>query len=306
MTPERTDTMEASVIVACFNGAKTLPDVFEGLASQQLDARWEVVFVDNGSTDDSIAVAERWRDRLPDLRIVNAHTPGTVRQSVAHSYATGMRAARGRCLLLHDADDQTAPGWLQAMVRALREHEFVAASMDYRHLNSPWLIHESEPQSRGLIVLKEMGDLPFAYGCTFGLRRTVPDRIGWPEPSCGTSTDIDYCRRAQQVGIDIHFVADAVLRYRLRSDWRSQFSQGRGYGRGHVLIRAKYGGLTPHAASGRREYWRVVGLALYRALQAPKWLATRRRRAAWFWCMGWCLGVMDQLLPAPWWRRGSS
>ena len=60
---------EASVIIACLNGAATLGETLDSLTAQRWDRPWEIVFADNGSTDASVAIFEehaapttpRWR-----------------------------------------------------------------------------------------------------------------------------------------------------------------------------------------------------------------------------------------------------
>lgn len=65
MFSRNTEVMpELSVIIPCFNAEQTLGQQLEALSNQVCGRRWEVVLSNNGSTDDSIAVAERYRNRL--------------------------------------------------------------------------------------------------------------------------------------------------------------------------------------------------------------------------------------------------
>ncbi|MCY7392121.1 MAG: glycosyltransferase, partial [Leptolyngbyaceae cyanobacterium CAN_BIN12] len=66
--------MKLSVILPCYNGAETIAVQLNALVQQQWSEDWEVIVVNNGSTDNSVEIVEEYRDRLP-LRIVNAHTP---------------------------------------------------------------------------------------------------------------------------------------------------------------------------------------------------------------------------------------
>ncbi len=65
--------MRLSIVLACYNGAETLADQLDGLAAQEWSQPWEVVFVDNRSTDNSRAIAEQYKDRLPNLRVVDGY-----------------------------------------------------------------------------------------------------------------------------------------------------------------------------------------------------------------------------------------
>ncbi|QYO63482.1 glycosyltransferase family 2 protein [Leptolyngbya sp. 7M] len=68
--------MKLSVVLPCFNGAKTIAVQLEALTKQHWLEGWEVVVVNNGSTDGSMAIVEQYRDRLPGLRIVEARSSG--------------------------------------------------------------------------------------------------------------------------------------------------------------------------------------------------------------------------------------
>ena len=55
--------MKISVIIACHNEERTLAETLEGVAAQEWDQPWEVLFADNGSTDGSRAIFARRRRR---------------------------------------------------------------------------------------------------------------------------------------------------------------------------------------------------------------------------------------------------
>ena len=88
-----------SVVLCCHNGERTLVDQLSALAEQRYDGKWEVVFVDDGSTDSSVSIAESWSDRLP-LRIVptsESGEPGRDLRALGTSAATPPRASVCSC-----------------------------------------------------------------------------------------------------------------------------------------------------------------------------------------------------------------
>lgn len=97
----------ASVIVPVHNGAETLAACLDALSSQTVEAsRYEVIVVDDGSTDGSAEVATR-------------HGAAVVRQEHAGAGAArnhGVEQARGGILLFTDADCQPQPDWIQQML----------------------------------------------------------------------------------------------------------------------------------------------------------------------------------------------
>ena len=112
--------MKLSVIIPCLNAANTIAVQLDALAAQQWDQPWEVIVADNGSTDDSIAIIERYKTTLPHLRIADA----SARRGQPYALNVGAMAATGEALAFCDADDEVAPGWLSAMGEALSKHDF--------------------------------------------------------------------------------------------------------------------------------------------------------------------------------------
>ena len=64
--------MRLSVIIPCYNAATTIAGQLDALTGQRWSHQWEVIVVNNHSTDGSMEVVERYRTRLPQLRIVDA------------------------------------------------------------------------------------------------------------------------------------------------------------------------------------------------------------------------------------------
>ena len=119
-----------SVIVPCRNGGPYFRQLLESLVSQVVAERAEIIVVDNGSTDGSRSVAESVSGLIP-IRIVDAPRPA----NAAYARNVGVHAAAGEKLLFVDADDEIAPGYLEAMSEALESHEFVTSRVDSESLN---------------------------------------------------------------------------------------------------------------------------------------------------------------------------
>ncbi len=103
-----------SVVIALRNKGPWIGAQLEALAAQRYAGPWEVVVVDNGSTDDGPQVARAMAEPLPELRVVDASD----RRGTSHARNVGAHAARGDLLLYCDGDDVVAPGWIEAMVEA--------------------------------------------------------------------------------------------------------------------------------------------------------------------------------------------
>jgi glycosyltransferase involved in cell wall biosynthesis len=104
-----------SVILPLFNKADVLPDVVNALAGQTLAPCSEVVFVDDASTDGSVACLAELSGRLPHCRVItNAGNAGP-----AIRVNQGAAAAAGKYLCLIDADVLIAPDAAERMIGIL-------------------------------------------------------------------------------------------------------------------------------------------------------------------------------------------
>ncbi|BAU48090.1 glycosyl transferase family 2 [Sulfurifustis variabilis] len=219
--------MRLSVILPCRNAAATLEEQLGALARQQRPP-FEVVAVDNGSTDRTPALLQGYRDRMPSLRVVEAGPP----HSAAHARNRGVAAATGEAFAFCDADDEVHPGWAGAMADALARHDVVASRVDDSRLNAGragaiW--DSSNDPTPGFVVF--LGFLPAASGCGFGFTRRAWDAIGPFDESFQRLEDIDYSWRAHFAGFPIHYAHDAVVYYRYRASlggtWRQCVAEGR-------------------------------------------------------------------------------
>src|SRR5262245_18458790 len=96
---------EISFVIPVYNKAGVLPHVIQALAAQTLPGNAEYIFVDDASTDDSVATLEREAGLLPDVRVLrSARNAGpSIRLN------EGAAWARGRLLCLIDADELVLP-----------------------------------------------------------------------------------------------------------------------------------------------------------------------------------------------------
>lgn len=101
-----------SVIIPSYNRAHTLPVALDGLCRQTY-RRFEAVIVDDGSTDDTVSVVERYAD--PRFRLKQIHHSG----NPGYARNIGVSVAEGRWVTFLDSDDAVLAGWLEALVAVL-------------------------------------------------------------------------------------------------------------------------------------------------------------------------------------------
>lgn len=106
-----------SIIIATYNGADTIVRTLEAISrlTPPQDG-YEVIVVDNASTDDTAALVAGFEHRLPLTALHEA------RRGKAHALNTGIHAARGNILVFTDDDVIPDPDWLCAYQSAIEAH----------------------------------------------------------------------------------------------------------------------------------------------------------------------------------------
>jgi glycosyltransferase involved in cell wall biosynthesis len=277
--------IEVSVVIATYNGATTVRELLDALAEQESQHSFEVIVSDNGSTDETLAIADQFSRRFARLLIVDASD----NRGVSHARNVGAVNASGRFLLFCDQDDVVAPGWLDAMAAALERHPFVAARLEHRRLNPAWTVRfYGEPQRDELPGASFFR--PYAWGGSIGIRRELHHAVGGFDRTFREGgEDNDYCWRVQSDGPSLRIAPDAVLHYRHRQRLAEIFRQSRGYGRESAGLLKRYRPLGMEGPSQRSSL--VAWVLLLPRL--PRSLASRERRAAWVSALGWRVGRLQ-------------
>jgi glycosyltransferase involved in cell wall biosynthesis len=254
-----------SVVIPCRNAASHLPKLLDALAQESPGVSWEVVVVDNGSTDGTRTVAERRADTLP-VRVVDA--PG--QRGPGYARNVGAAAAAGEHILFVDSDDLIAPGYLAAMHAGLATADIVGAGLDARALNPGWAA-ESRPGAIADGLLDHFDFLPYAPSGAMGVRRTVFEQLGG-FGDVPFAEDVDFCWRAQLAGKQVSAVPEAVIHYRYRPTLRAMFTQARRYGGAQALLYRRYrdAGMPGRSFRDAGAAWRGLAVMLVYTRSKPE------------------------------------
>jgi dolichyl-phosphate beta-glucosyltransferase len=121
--------MELSIIVPAFNESQriglTLQRVHRFLAARP--ASFEIIVVDDGSTDNTVALVTALAGKLPGLRVLCS----PANRGKGHAVRLGMRAARGRVRVFSDADGSTPIDELDPLLQALAAGADIAIGSRY-------------------------------------------------------------------------------------------------------------------------------------------------------------------------------
>jgi glycosyltransferase involved in cell wall biosynthesis len=200
----------ASVIVPARDAQETLPRTLRALEVQQLEETFEVIVVDDGSTDRTAAIVRAAGSGVTLL------TQPPLGPAAARNH--GVRRSRGQLLAFCDADVAPVPGWLQQGIRALTDAELVQG----RVLPDP--AAALGPFDRTIWVLHAAGLWETA---NLFVRRELFDRVGgfeqWLRPSSGKALaeDVWFGYRALRAGASTSFCPEALAHHAVfPRDWR--------------------------------------------------------------------------------------
>ena len=186
---------EISVIVPARDAAATLPATLAALSAQDVDAAFEVIVVDDGSHDETAALA-RAAPLGPTVLTGPGAGPGPARNA-------GVAASSGEILAFTDADCVPEPGWLRAGVEALAGADLVQGAVrpDPAAVRMPF---DRTVSVDGAAALYETANL--------FCRRALFDRIGGFEDWLGTGVigkplaeDVWFGWRARRAGASVAF-----------------------------------------------------------------------------------------------------
>lgn len=213
-----------SVLVCAYNAADTLEDCLASLEALDYPS-YEIVVVNDGSTDDTPAIARRHRR----VRVIDTPPGGlSVARNVALAHATGEIVA------YTDADVRAHPQWLAYLVQPFLERDVAGAGgPNVVPPDDPWLA-QCVARAPGAPTHVMLDDVVAEHvpGCNMAFRRQALLDLGGFNPIFGCAADdVDVCWRFQAVGAEIAFSPAALVwhhhRSSVRAYWKQQFNYGK-------------------------------------------------------------------------------
>ena len=258
-----------SVVVCTHNGSRTIRESLEGL-SRLAYPDYEVIVVDDGSTDATAAIA-----RTCECRLIRTENRG-----LSSARNTGLEAATGEIVAYLDDDAYPDPHWLTYLAASFlsTEHAGIGGPNIAPPGDGP--IAECVARSPGgpvhvLVTDREAEHIP---GCNMAFRKARLEEIGGFDPRfCTAGDDVDVCWRLQQRGWTLGFSAAAVVWHHRRTSVHAYWKQQIAYGRAEAMLERKW----PEKYNGPghvRWAGRIYGDGLTHAL---RWRRARVYHGVW-------------------------
>ena len=249
-----------SVVVCTYNGARTIRQCLEALARLQY-SNYEVIVVDDGSTDSTAEIAGTFNVRL----IL------TDNRGLSSARNSGLRAATGEIVAYIDDDAYPDPHWLNYLV-----HTF--SSTDHAGVGGPNLLppddglvarcvaHSPGGPTHVLLTDELAEHIP---GCNMAFRANRLREVGGFDRQFRIAgDDVDLCWRLQQSGYTLGFHPAAVVWHRRRDSVRAYLRQQLNYGRAEAMLEAKWPekyNAIGHVSWRGRLYGVGVGVGFWRS-----------------------------------------
>jgi len=221
---------KASVVVCSYNGGKTLDRCLASLKEINYPD-YEVILVDDGSTDDTQAIAARH----PWVKTIHHENKG-----LSFSRNVGAHASTGEVIVYTDSDCMADPDWLYYLIGTLLSGDF--AGVGGPNISPPaenWVqaCVAAAPGGPSHVLLTDVvaEHIP---GCNMAFHRWAFDQVGGFDPEYRKAgDDVDFCWRLQQSGGVIAFSPAAIVWHYRRFTLKAFRKQQEGYGEAESMLR---------------------------------------------------------------------
>jgi GT2 family glycosyltransferase len=271
-----------SVIVVCWNAAQVLGRCLDQLLAQDYPD-YEIIVIDDGSSDETLAVAEAARGR-GEVTVVSSPR----NRGCPHARNLGLARAGGEIVAFVDADGFAAADWLREVVAAFGTDETVGgvASTVFYDANplvmngaggtvnhQGWAadLSMNEPYERAQIACEAL----YPMGCGMALRRSAVDAVGpFDDRMLNYYDDVDYGVRLWRAGYRVVVASDAWIDHGVGG------GGGDSARKGLLCERHRMRVVLKHAPPGVLGRWVTHEV---RALRRAAWSARVRKLRAMAW-----------------------
>ncbi len=232
---------EISVVIPVLNAAKTVADQLEAVLGQKGVASFEVVVVDNGSSDGTLELVTNYAKKDERVQLIDG---SAAPRGGGAAKNLGAKRARSDLIAFCDADDLVAPGWLQAVQVGLLSAPVVLVVREYWSLN-PHLSRRFQRKTR--LLDKAFGVVSISGGA-FGIRKGAYQEIGGFDETFAGSVDTEFSLRLHRAGYAVIAVPEAEVSVRLPRSPRQMFTRRRLLARSWREIASRHGVRSPDSS----------------------------------------------------------
>ncbi len=196
----KSNSPKISVVIPAYNEEKLIEKTLQSL-SRQTFKNFEIIVVDNNSTDKTAAIAKKF----------GATVIREKKQGAVFAYNTGMQHSSGKIIAVTDADSRPDPYWLEKILNIFQNNKIIALTGSVRIDNNSPLIRLIIERMyiafiRGHFLLRK----PHLSGFNFAVRREFFDKIGGLNTAYRMSPEVNLGLCLQPLG-EIIFAKDVIV-----------------------------------------------------------------------------------------------
>jgi len=197
--------MKTSLIIPAFNEQNYIGQLLQSVATQTLIPN-EVILCDNGSTDNTVAIATQFLDRLP-LKIISEPKKGII-----PAIETAWKSATGDLILRTDADCILPPRWVQNYVNHYQQNPSLSAcGGSFQASDGHWFFRLITPIASDLnrIFLHFIRGYRILYGGNCSFKKSALIQInGYSTSEATRQDDLLISQKLHQHHLSYRFFAD--------------------------------------------------------------------------------------------------
>lgn len=239
---------KVSIIVATYNRAvllgETLQSLAHHLATENINADVEVIVVDNNSSDDTTAVANIFKPRFADLKVLFES-----KQGLSPARNAGLAVANGEFIVFLDDDVELETNWLNALLCEFTDPKISVVGgkvLAFGNRTLPdWLPHEYAYLVSVFDPSDVVVDLPTVMGGNSAVRRSVFETTGMFNPTLGRrgnkllgGEEVEFYRRISATGGRIVYTPYATILHKIdnkiRKDYVIDYAYWLGMSEAHI------------------------------------------------------------------------
>ncbi|WP_013334356.1 trifunctional glycosyltransferase/class I SAM-dependent methyltransferase/polysaccharide deacetylase [Gloeothece verrucosa] len=203
--------MNVSIIIPAYNAAETLGATLTSIQAQTFP-HWEAIIIDDGSSDQTVAIAQEFAAKDHRISLVAQSNQG-----VSAARNRGIELAKFDWLLFLDADDWIKAEYLERMTKALEEDSSLDAVQCGTSRIAPdgsTMLEQYPLSLKDLFPVLALRCPLLIHSCVF--RKALAQSIGGFDTSLRTSEDWDFWQRLARIGAKFGSVQEIMAFYRMR------------------------------------------------------------------------------------------
>ena len=227
--------MLTSVIIPVYNRKDFIRQCLESVLQQDFKGDYEVIVVDDGSTDGTVEILKEFSTRIKSYL-------SEVNQGVSCVRNQGVRLSQGKIVAMIDSDCIAYPDWLSELIKPFEQDEdimIVGGRVEDIAGNNYW-----QMVNKGLnaFIANSNGYTDRLIGCNMAIRREFVLSHPYDERlQFAAGDDTDLCWSCREMGLNVFYTHSARVIHHHRSTLKGSFVQQFLYGYTNTYLCIKFG-----------------------------------------------------------------